>query len=76
MRFHDLLDNAKCYEQLRQLRWPAGVYCPHCGSQNVIDGESIRLSLISSATSVRDASVTSMRRGKASMSGLLELLLS
>ncbi|WP_216638410.1 transposase [Endozoicomonas arenosclerae] len=36
MKFHDLLDNAKCYEQLRQLRWPSGVCCPRCGSQSII----------------------------------------
>ena len=26
-----LLDDAKCYETVRQLRWPEGVRCPHCG---------------------------------------------
>ena len=35
IKFHDLLDNAKCYEQLRQLRWPAGVCCPRCDSQSI-----------------------------------------
>ncbi|WP_444931485.1 transposase [Microbulbifer sp. SSSA002] len=35
MKFHDLLDNAKCYEQIRQYRWPDGVCCPHCLSQDV-----------------------------------------
>lgn len=35
LKFHDLLDNAKCYEQLRELRWPEGIYCPRCGSDNV-----------------------------------------
>lgn len=28
----NLLDDAKCYEQVRQLRWPKGVACPHCES--------------------------------------------
>ena len=32
LKFHDLLDNSKCYEQLRQLRWPDAVSCPHCDS--------------------------------------------
>ena len=27
-----LLDDAKCYEAVRQLRWPDGVCCPHCGA--------------------------------------------
>ena len=35
MKFHDLLDNTKCYEQIRQYRWPDGVSCPHCMSQLV-----------------------------------------
>ena len=25
------LDDVKCYETLRPLRWPEGVRCPHCG---------------------------------------------
>lgn len=24
------LDDVKCYETVRQLRWPDGVHCPHC----------------------------------------------
>ncbi|MFS1523828.1 transposase [Microbulbifer sp. 2304DJ12-6] len=32
---HDLLDNTKCYEQIRQHCWPDGVSCPHCMSQGV-----------------------------------------
>jgi len=35
MTFHDLLDNAKCYEMLRQLRWPDGIFCPRCGSLKI-----------------------------------------
>src|SRR5687767_13192097 len=27
-----LIDDAKCYELVRQHRWPDGVRCPHCGS--------------------------------------------
>lgn len=27
-----LIDDAKCYEVVRQFRWPEGVRCPHCGS--------------------------------------------
>ncbi len=29
------LDDAKCYETIRRLRWPAGVCCPHCESAGV-----------------------------------------
>jgi transposase len=27
-----LIDDAKCYEVVRELRWPDGVRCPNCGS--------------------------------------------
>ncbi len=32
INLQNLLDNAKCYETVRQLRWPGGVRCPHCGA--------------------------------------------
>lgn len=32
---HSLLDDTRCYEAVRQLRWPEGVCCPHCGSEAV-----------------------------------------
>ena len=35
LKFYDLLDNAKCYEQLRGSRWPEGICCPRCGSDHV-----------------------------------------
>lgn len=31
-----LIDEKKCYETLRQLRWPEGVSCPKCNSQHVV----------------------------------------
>jgi transposase-like protein len=30
-----LIDDARCYELVRQHRWPEGVRCPHCGSASV-----------------------------------------
>lgn len=30
-----LIDDAKCYEVVRQLRWPEGLNCPHCQSEDV-----------------------------------------
>lgn len=33
---HRLIDDGKCYEMVRELRWPDGVRCPHCGEQNVV----------------------------------------
>src|SRR3954467_9117584 len=31
-----LLDEAKCYEVIRQLRWPEGVVCLHCRDRAVV----------------------------------------
>jgi len=32
----DLLDDEKCFEKVRELRWPDGVVrCPHCDSSSV-----------------------------------------
>jgi hypothetical protein len=30
-----LLDYAKCFELVRQTRWPRGVRCPKCGGEHV-----------------------------------------
>ena len=30
-----LIDDVKCYEAVRQLRWPEGVRCPHCNAARV-----------------------------------------
>jgi transposase-like protein len=32
----DLIDDAKCFATVRELRWPEGVKCPHCGSSHII----------------------------------------
>jgi transposase-like protein len=31
-----LIDEAKCFEIVRTMRWPDGVLCPHCASDRVI----------------------------------------
>lgn len=35
IHIQNLVDDAKCYEVVRQLRWPEGVRCPACGSARV-----------------------------------------
>jgi len=30
IKLTNLLDEAQCYEVIRQLRWPDGVVCLHC----------------------------------------------
>ena len=31
-----LIDNAKCYAMVRELRWPEQVECPHCHAAEVV----------------------------------------
>jgi transposase-like protein len=35
INIQQLIDDAKCYETVRNLRWPDGVVCPHCSSTEV-----------------------------------------
>ena len=32
IHIQSLIDDAKCFETVRALRWPNGVYCPRCNS--------------------------------------------
>jgi transposase-like protein len=36
VNIRDLIDDAKCYETVRALRWPDGITCPHCSCASVI----------------------------------------
>ncbi len=31
----NLIDDARCFETVRAMRWPQGVTCPHCDSPQV-----------------------------------------
>lgn len=31
-----LLDENRCYEEIRNLRWPEQIICPHCHSDSVV----------------------------------------
>ena len=42
VNIQDLIDDAKCYETVRTMRWPDGVSCPHCSSAAVIEGRAGR----------------------------------
>ena len=35
LNIQNLIDDAKCYETVRELRWPEGVRCAHCGSAHL-----------------------------------------
>ena len=30
-----LIDDQKCFQTVRELRWPEGIQCPHCESRQV-----------------------------------------
>jgi transposase-like protein len=36
VNIQDLIDDASCYEKVRELRWPQGVRCPFCGGEHTI----------------------------------------
>jgi transposase-like protein len=36
VNIQDFIDDAKCYQNVRELRWPEGVRCAFCGSEHII----------------------------------------
>ena len=36
VNIQNLIDDAKCFETVRDLRWADGILCPHCGSDRII----------------------------------------
>ena len=36
LNIHNLIDDAKCFEAVRNLRWPDKVKCPHCQSNHIV----------------------------------------
>lgn len=36
IQIQNLIDDQRCYEVVRQLRWPNGVCCPRCQSANIL----------------------------------------
>jgi transposase-like protein len=36
VNLQDLFDDAKCFQTIRDMRWPDGVTCPRCSSDSVI----------------------------------------
>jgi len=35
VRIHALLDDEKCFEAVRSMRWPHGTRCPDCDSESI-----------------------------------------
>ena len=36
INIQNLIDDARCYEAVRDLRWPEKTFCPHCNSDDII----------------------------------------
>lgn len=36
LNIHNLIDDEKCFDAVRELRWANGVRCAHCDSSNII----------------------------------------
>jgi transposase-like protein len=36
LNIHNLIDDAKCFEAVRNLRWPNEIECPHCQSNHIV----------------------------------------
>ena len=50
VNIQDLFDDAKCYQTIRDMRWPDGVTCPQCSSASVIKNGRDDTSLTANAT--------------------------
>ena len=35
LNIQELIDDGRCYAEVRKLRWPEGVRCPKCGSGDI-----------------------------------------
>ncbi len=36
VNLEQLIDDAKCYQGIGELRWPQAISCPHCGSEQIL----------------------------------------
>ena len=53
VNIQDLIDDARCYQTIRDMRWPDGVTCPHCSSASVLKNGMDEPSLTANVTSAR-----------------------
>ena len=35
LRINNLIDEARCYEEIRKMRWKNSIHCPHCTSNKI-----------------------------------------
>ena len=36
LKVTDIVDDERCFAEVRKLRWPNGVHCAHCDSNNIV----------------------------------------
>lgn len=36
LKIQDIIEDKKCFEEVRKLRWPEGTRCPHCDSERIV----------------------------------------
>jgi hypothetical protein len=60
IKLTNLLDEAECYEVIRQLRWPDGVVCLHCRSTELVRNSQTIASGTDSDTCAGHAGIASM----------------
>ena len=46
VNIQNLIDDAKCFETVRDLRWADGIVCPHCGWDRLRIREEITVAYI------------------------------
>ena len=56
----EILDDAKCFQSVRELRWPDDVCCPHCDSNTVVNTAGMKPSRSVSGIIVEAATGISM----------------
>jgi len=42
INIQNLMDDARCYEAVRDSRWPGKIFCPHCNSDPGIHNEPFK----------------------------------
>jgi transposase-like protein len=56
LRIQSLIDDTKCYQVIRDLRWPHGPRCPHCDSEYIIKQGRVETQVARQRYECRDCS--------------------
>ena len=52
VNIQNLIDDARCYEAVRDLRWPEKTFCPHCILKMLLDEVKMIRNNINNVTNV------------------------